>query len=153
MGSDEKHEAAKEKQETPKTEVPKIQPLRKPFSVTAISVLGIFILGLFYTFYFAREFFLPVTLALILSLLLKPLVRILNRAHIPSGIGAAIVMLVLVAIVTAGAFLLSGPASSWLQRAPESFEKVEGRVRSMLNSAQKLTKAAETVENLAGTED
>jgi len=153
MGSDEKHEAAKEKQEAPKSEVPKIQPLRKPFSVTAISVLGIFVLGLFYTFYFAREFFLPVTLALILSLLLRPLVRILNRAHIPSGIGAAIVMLMLVAIVTTGALLLSGPASSWLQRAPESFEKVEGRVRGMMNSAQKLNKAAESVERLAGTED
>jgi predicted PurR-regulated permease PerM len=140
-------------QETSKPDIPKIQPLRKPFSVTAVSVLGIFILGLFYTFYFAREFLLPVTLAGILSLLLKPLVRILNRARIPNGVGAAIVMLMLLCVMGAGAFFLSGPAADWVQRVPESFEKVEDRVRRMMNSAQKLTKAAETVEHMAGTED
>jgi predicted PurR-regulated permease PerM len=145
--------ASDEKQETGRTDIPKIQPLRKPFSVTAVSVLGIFILGLFYTFYFARDFFLPVTLAAILSLLLSPLVRLLNRAHIPSGFGAAIVMIIVAMLVSAGAMLLVGPASNWLQRAPESFEKVEVRLRGMMNSAEKLTKAAETVEHLAGTEN
>jgi predicted PurR-regulated permease PerM len=146
MGADQKQEAAAQ-------EIPKIQPLRKPFSVTAISVLGIFVLGLFYTFYFAREFFLPVTLAAILSFLLKPAVRALNRLHLPEALGAAVVLLVLLSVLAAGVVLLSGPASKWLQRVPESFAKVEGRIRGMMNSAHKLTKAAETVEHLAGNED
>lgn len=129
--------------------VPKIQPLRRPRSVTAISVFGLFILALFYTFYFAREFFLPVVLAAILSLLLKPVVRGLNRLHIPAALGAAVVLLVLLLLVAAGILLLSGPASDWIKRAPESFARVEDRARAMMNSASKLTEAAESVEHLA----
>lgn len=135
------------KDEAPR-EVPKIQPLRKPRSVTAISVFGLFILALFYTFYFARAFFLPVVLALVLSLLLKPVVRGLNRLRIPDVIGAALVMIVLLLLVAAGIVLLSGPAAQWVERAPESLAKVEGRLRSMVTSAHKITEAAETVEHL-----
>src|SRR5688572_11229404 len=136
-----------------KSEVPKIQPMRRPISVTAMSVLGMFVLALFYTLYFAREFLLPVILAFILSLLLRPLVRGLNRLHIPQALSAAIVMIALLGIVSAGVLLLSGPASSWIQRAPESFEKVEGKVRRMISSAQPITKAAETVEHMANGAD
>ena len=130
-------------------EVPKIQPMRKPLSVTALSVFGLFVLALFYTFYFAREFFLPLTLAWILSLLLKPAVRGLVRMRIPAALGAAVVMIVLLGVVAGGLLLLSGPASSWIQRAPESFAKVEGKIRGMVDRAQPITKAAETVEHMA----
>jgi predicted PurR-regulated permease PerM len=130
-------------------EVPKIQPMRKPLSVTALSVFGLFVLALFYTFYFAREFFLPLTLAWILSLLLKPAVRGMSKMKIPHGLGAAVVLIVLTSVVTGGLLLLSGPASSWIQRAPESFAKVEGKIRGMVDRAQPITKAAETVEHMA----
>jgi predicted PurR-regulated permease PerM len=130
-------------------EIPKIQPMQKPVSVTALSVLGLFILGLFYTFYFAREFFLPVILALILSLLLRPVVRGLKRLRIPQAIGAVVVLVGLLAVFAVGALLVSGPATSWIERAPESLQRVEGKLRGMMNSAQPITKAAETVENIA----
>jgi predicted PurR-regulated permease PerM len=136
-----------------KAEVPKIQPMRKPISVTALSVLGLLILALFYTFYFAREFLLPVILAWILSLLLKPAVRGLARLKFPEALGAAMVLAALLAVVVAGAILLSGPASSWIQRAPESFEKVESKIRGMATRAQPITKAAETVEHMANGEN
>ena len=130
-------------------EIPKIQPMRKPLSVTALSVFGLFVLALFYTFYFAREFFLPLTLAWILSLLLKPAVRGMSKMKIPHGLGAAVVLIVLTSVVTGGLLLLSGPASTWIQRAPESFAKVEGKIRGMVDRAQPITKAAETVESMA----
>lgn len=136
-----------------RAEVPKIQPMRKPTNVTALSVLGLFILAVFYTIYFAREFLLPVVFALILSLILRPVVRGLNRLHVPQALGAAVVMIVLLALVGTGALLLSGPAAEWVQRAPESFEKVEGKVRRMLNTAQPITKAAESVEQMASSGD
>lgn len=136
-----------------RAEIPKIQPMRRPTNVTALSVLGLFILAAFYTFYFAREFLLPVVFALILSLILKPTVRGLNRLHLPQALGAAVVMILLLSVVGVGALLLSGPASAWVQRAPESFEKVEGKVRRMMNTAQPITDAAETVEHMANSGD
>jgi predicted PurR-regulated permease PerM len=132
-----------------RADIPKIRPMRRPTNVTALSVLGLFILAAFYTFYFAREFLLPVIFALILSLILRPAVRGLNRLQIPQGLGAAAVMILLLCVVGAGALLLSGPASAWVQRVPESFEKVESKVRRMMNTAEPLTKAAETVEHMA----
>lgn len=132
-----------------KGEVPKLQPLRKPFNVTAISVLGLFILALFYTLYLARDFFLPLTLAWILSLILKPAVRALAKLHIPEAIGSAIVLLALVIPVLSGILLLAGPASAWMERVPEALEKVESQTRSMLSSASPITKAAESVQHLA----
>lgn len=131
------------------SDVPKIQPLRKPLSVTAISVFGIFLLAVFYTCYFARDFFLPVVLAWILSLLLKPAVRFLSFYRIPESIGAGILLLGLLGFFLTGVFLLSGPATSWIQRAPASLQSVEGKVRGMMRSAQPITEAAETVEILA----
>jgi predicted PurR-regulated permease PerM len=142
-------EIAQNNENSGRPEVPKIQPMRKPISVTAISVLGLFILAMFYTLYAAREFLLPVCLALILSLLLRPAVRGLGRLKIPQSLGAAVVLAALLLIFGTGMLLLSGPASSWIQRAPESFEKVEQKVRSVTSSAKPITKAAETVEHMA----
>src|SRR5688572_30474051 len=135
-------------QEGNKPQAPKLHPLRKPLSVTALCVMGLFILAVFYTFYLAREFFLPVTMAWILSALLKPALRLMTRLRIPEALGAAILLLILVAVLVSGVVLLSGPASDWLGRAPESLEKVERKIRSVLNSAQPIASAAKSVEQL-----
>ena len=134
-------------------EVPKIQPIRKPLNVTALSVGGLLALGLFYTFYFARDFFLPIALAWMIAMLLKPAVRVLKRIHIPEAVGAAVLLLALLSIFLSGTLLLSEPAAKWLERAPESLEKVEAKARSLMSSANSLTKAAEKVEELADNGD
>ena len=51
--------------------------LQKPFDVRSISLTGLFILALFYTMYFMRSILLPIVLALLLSYLLRPIVRAL----------------------------------------------------------------------------
>lgn len=135
-----------------KTEAPKLQPIRKPTNVTAIAVLGLFILSLFYTFYLAREFFLPVILAWMLSLIFKPLVRILEKIGIPTSIGAALLMVALLLVLLSGLFLLADPATRWIQEAPQHYEKIESKIRSLMRPAQKLTQAAEKVESLTASQ-
>ena len=134
-------------------EVPKIQSIRKPSNVTALSVGGLFVLGLFYTFYFARDFLLPIALAWMVAMLLKPAVRALNRFHIPDAVGAALLLITVLCVCISGALLLSEPAAKWLERAPESLEKLESKARSLMNSANSLTIAAEKVEELAENGD
>ncbi len=130
-------------------EVPKIQPIRQPLNVTAISALGLFVLAALYTLYFAREFFLPVTLAWMLSLLFKPIIRGGLKLHIPEALSAALLLLTLVCSFMAAMLFLSGPASDWVKRVPESMEKAEQKIRGMLSSAHELTEAAHRVEQLA----
>ena len=56
----------------------------------ALTVLAI--LALLYTLYFARDFLLPIVIALLLDLLFSPVVRALTRVGIGAPLGAAIVV-------------------------------------------------------------
>src|SRR5436190_14289244 len=75
-------------EERPKPEPPRLQPMQRPWRTTAVSLVGLFLLAIFYTFYFARDFFLPLTLAWIFNLLLRPILNFLKRCHIPQAIAA-----------------------------------------------------------------
>ena len=44
-----------------------------------VALVGLFVLAVFYTLHFAREFFLPIALSVLLDFLLSPLVRVLRR--------------------------------------------------------------------------
>ena len=67
--------------------------LPKSEGVRSFALTGLFVPACFYTFYFAREFLLPVMLAVLLNFLLSPVVRALARARIPEFLGAALVLL------------------------------------------------------------
>jgi predicted PurR-regulated permease PerM len=138
-------EAEKKEPEPPA----RLKPIQSPRHLTAFAVMGLFVLALFYTFYAAREFFLPLTLAWILNLLLKPLVRWMKRIHIHEAIGAAIVLLGIIALIIAGVVLVSEPASAWVSKAPETLETAGARVRDALRPATKFTKAANEVEKFS----
>ena len=51
------------------------EQLQKPFDIRSISLTGLFILAVFYTIYFMRSMLLPIILALLLSYLLRPIIR------------------------------------------------------------------------------
>lgn len=142
-------ENPEERKEAAAAEVPKIQPIQKPWSITALSCLGLFVLAIFYTFYFAREFFLPVTMAWMLSMLLNPVVRFLNRLHVPNALGAALVLVILAGAAGLGTILLSDPAAKWMKETPAALDKIEGKINQVMNSASSLKQAAKSVEKLA----
>jgi predicted PurR-regulated permease PerM len=100
----------------------------------------------FYTLYFARSLILPIVLALLLSFLLAPIVRALKRIYIPEALGAGLVILALLGAVSLGVYRLSGPAATWIERAPEGLERVERRIRQIRRPVEEVREAAEQVE-------
>src|SRR5438094_8657326 len=92
--------------------------LQKPFDVGSIALTGLFILALFYTIYFMRSVLLPIVLALLLSYLLRPIVRGLARLEIPLPVGSALILIGLLAVVSSGISALATPTVTWLQKAP-----------------------------------
>jgi len=132
-----------------KEETPKLQPIQRPWRATAIAMVGMFILALFYTFYFAADFFLPLTLAWILNLLLKPAVRGLKRFHIPEAVGAAILLLGFIGVLIASIFWVSQPASEMLAKAPETLQAASEKIRGVIRPAQSFKRAAEEVEKFS----
>jgi predicted PurR-regulated permease PerM len=111
-----------------------------------ISLVGLFVLAVLYTLHLAQEFFLPIILAILLDFLLSPLVRGLRKLRIPEPVGAGIVMLGLIAVVVTGIWYLSGPASEWLARAPESMATVQEKLETLRRPMAQVTQAAQQVE-------
>ena len=83
--------------------------LKGPLDIRSIALSGLFLLAVFGTLYMARAVLMPIVLALLLSFLLAPLVSGLARLHLPTPLGAAMVLLAILAVVGYGGYWLSGP--------------------------------------------
>jgi predicted PurR-regulated permease PerM len=90
-----------------------------------------------------REFFIPIALALCFHALLSPVVRGLERIKLPIPIGAAIVVLGALAVLTVGGWALSGPIGSWVNKAPRSIATARAKLRKMGRPFGRLTEAAQ----------
>lgn len=122
--------------------------LKGPQGIPALAIVGLFLLGCCCFLYFARPFLLPVILAVMLTFLLKPVVRALGRFKIPEPVGAAVILGLLVILLANYITLLTQPAAEWMARTPASLREVEQKVRHLLRPVERLTKAAEQVENI-----
>ena len=107
------------------------------------------VLGVLYSLYFARAFLRPVAFALLLSFLFSPAVRALTRARIRPPLGAALVVLALLAGLAGGIYELSVPVQSWAARAPATIATTQRRLRRVLQPIQKVSKTTEQVANSA----
>src|SRR5882672_9157182 len=90
-----------------------------------------------------REFFIPIALALCFQALLTPVVRWLGRLRVPAPVGAAIVVLGALAVLVVGGWVLSGPASEWVDKAPSNIATARRKLREIGRPLDRLTAAAE----------
>jgi predicted PurR-regulated permease PerM len=111
-----------------------------------ISLVGLFALAVLYTLHLAQDFFLPIVLAILLDFLLSPVVRAMRKLRIPEPVGAGIVVLGVLLVLGAGAWYLTGPASDWLERAPESMTTVQQKLEALRRPVERVTEAAQKVE-------
>jgi predicted PurR-regulated permease PerM len=108
------------------------------------------VLALLYTLYFAREFLIPIVFALLLNFLLSPVIRRLTRIHVKPPLGAALVVVLLIGAVGAGAYQLAGPAQRWAATAPQSFGRAQGKLRGIIRPMQQVSKNMEQAANAVG---
>ncbi|MEO7039290.1 MAG: AI-2E family transporter [Gemmatimonadaceae bacterium] len=120
-------------------------------AVRSLAAILLAVIAVFYTLYFARAFFLPVAFGLLLNLLLSPFVRTLKRAHIPYPVGAAIVVLSIVAAVGIGGYFLSDPAQQWLTKAPQTLAAANIKIRKLRRPMEQVSKSADQMARAATT--
>lgn len=99
-----------------------------PTNPQTIFLGGLFVLAVMTTMYFTAEVLLPVILAIVLKLLLQPLVRQMERFYVPRPIGAAISVLLVLAVVGGGISALAGPAASWAGKLPDAIPRLRDRL-------------------------
>lgn len=127
--------------------------LHRPFDIRSFALTGIFILGVFYTMYFMRAVLLPIVLALLLSFLFAPFVRSMVKIHIPAPLGAALLLLTVVATIGYGISFLAAPAAGWLEKAPYGMQQLQQRLLPLKKPMEKVAKAGGEIEKIATPAD
>jgi len=121
----------------------------KPFDVRSIALTGLFILAMFYTIYFMRSILLPIVLALLLSYLLRPIVRGLGRLKIPLPVSSALLLIGFFGLIGYGISVLATPTAEWLQKAPAGFAEMQRKLLPVKKSVAQVTLATGEIEKLA----
>src|SRR4029079_10931265 len=121
----------------------------KPFDVGSIALTGLFILAVFYTIYFMRSILLPLVLALLLSYLLRPMVRGLARLKIPLPVGAALLLIGFFGLIGYSVSVLATPTAGWFQKAPAGFTQLQHKLLPVKKSVAQVTQATGEIEKLA----
>jgi predicted PurR-regulated permease PerM len=124
-----------------------------PWDIKAVFQGGIFFLMLLGACYAAAEIVLPIVLALVLMLVLQPAMRLLERLHLPRGLAALAIILMLFGALAGLGTMLSEPAASWAEKLPQGIPKLQERlsflrrpmaaVQTFINRAEGLAPGAE----------
>jgi predicted PurR-regulated permease PerM len=120
--------------------------LSKPVSV---SIIGIFVILLIGALYFARGFFLPVMLALLVTLTFSPMVRYLRRHGVPSVVSAVLLVIAMFGAFGGAAAYLSDPVSQVIADAPIIAQRMEERFAPLREPLRKMMSASAQLEELA----
>jgi len=102
--------------------------------------------------YFARPVVLPIFLACVAAMTLKPLIRWLSYCHLPPAISAAIVLFFLLSAIGVGFFQLGRPAVTWLNEAPHHMTEVRQKFQKLFPRLARFNEAATAVNDLGATE-
>lgn len=102
--------------------------------------------------YFARPVVLPIFLAVMAAMTLKPLIRWMSNFHLQPAFAAAVVLCLLVCAVGIGFLQLSQPAIAWMNEAPTHMAQLRQRAQKMFPRASRFSQAADAVNNLGAAE-
>jgi predicted PurR-regulated permease PerM len=79
--------------------------------------------------YFAHVAFVPIALALLISLVLSGPVEALHARHVPRSLSAALIVAAILGLMAASVDLLSEPAQKWFAAAPHTVRLIERKIR------------------------
>lgn len=95
-------------------------------SAVATAVLGVIIIM---TLYFGREIIMPISLAILLSFVLAPLVRFLQRARIPRGVAVVSVVILAFALIFAMGSLLASQLTQLASDLPRYQSTISEKIQ------------------------
>jgi predicted PurR-regulated permease PerM len=110
------------------------------------SAMVIATIGVFVTVYFARDLMLPVLLGFLLTLTLSPVNRSLQRAGLPTGVTAGLLILAASTVVVAIFYFAGETVSSWTGDIPVMMDELRDKLRSVTDTLEKVKSASDEVE-------
>jgi predicted PurR-regulated permease PerM len=119
-----------------------------PADANTVFLGGLFALAVLAGCYVAAEIALPIVLAFVLSLVLQPAMRQLERLHLPRGIAALLIIALLFGTLAGLGAALSGPAADWAQKLPSGIPKLQERLRFLSRPLTAVEKFADQAQGL-----
>lgn len=114
-----------------------------------VSIVGLFSLSILYTLYFASDFFIPLTLAILLYLVLRPVLRFMGRFGLSPPAAAAVILVAVTALLVTGIVYLAGPIQEWFRDLPNIAHELQYKVRALREPIEAVSKASEQVQKMA----
>lgn len=110
-------------------------------ALTVIAVLLVFCV-----LYFAASLLVPIAAAVLLSMMLAPPVQLLEKLHVPRPLASALVVLSVMALLVAGLFALAAPAKTWIERAPQSLQRMQQKMQGLARPFEDIKKATDQLQ-------
>ncbi len=142
---------------------PKISPYRNEpdtgyfikvelLDLRTLSLLGLLTLALIASIYLARPILMPILLAFLLHLILRPVHNTLLRFHLHRILSACLILGLLGGAVAWGIANLTEPAREWLDEIPATVRQTQWKLRELLEPVGRVTQLTEQVTELAKIE-
>jgi predicted PurR-regulated permease PerM len=114
----------------------------------SFAIIGTFLILLVGALFYARSFFLPLVLAILLTMTFAPLVRFLAHRGIPSAVSAVMLIVILGVGIAGASTLASGPISQMITETPQLVSKVRDRFDFLREPFARLTEASRQIQEL-----
>jgi predicted PurR-regulated permease PerM len=111
----------------------------------------IFVLLLLGTLSLATRVVVPVLVAILLSLMLAPPVRLLTQWHVPRVLASVFVLGLAIAIGVTALNALARPAFDWMGHAPKAIEQFAHQIHDLWRPIADASKATEKITHIAQT--
>ncbi len=108
-------------------------------------LVGFLSIGLLYV---ARLVLLPLVLAVLFALTLSPLVRFGRKHGISNAVTGSVLVLALSLVAVTGAYLLSGPIATFIDRVPVIMYDVNRKLTVLRVPLERMSQAGETLSKL-----
>jgi predicted PurR-regulated permease PerM len=110
---------------------------------------GLLLLAVLAACYVAAAIVLPIALAFVLMLVLRPAQRFCERCHIPRAISALALIILLFAAAAGLGAVLSAPAAGWTQKLPAVLPRLQERLRFLGEPIAAVQKVISHAQHLA----
>jgi len=101
-------------------------------SIALTSGIGL-ILGLPFVLRAGAEFFLPLTAALVIAIVLVPFLEWLERHRLPSGLAALLAVIAFLVIANTALVLIIVPATDWFRILPQRLPQIQATLAPLID--------------------
>jgi predicted PurR-regulated permease PerM len=124
---------------------------QEPSRLVPRLLMGIFFIMAVCALYFAKDFFMPLALAFLLTLTLTPIVRFFRKRGVPSALSATLLIIGFGLGVALLGYMISGPVVSLFDDAPRIGSELRQRLADIRAPLDRVLEASKQVDGVAST--